>query len=145
MGSVGRTTRESPVKAKRARRLRWLLLTFLTAIGGWVVYQLVGFLVVLASGGSAGLLRMLFGAYAALAAGFLFCALLTRVAPARRYTVAVGLVFVTVAVAAALMVDDGSEAGSVPAVLLGISLVVGAFGYALRVRGFSETVSGSDT
>ncbi|MBT8477864.1 MAG: hypothetical protein KJO06_03030 [Gemmatimonadetes bacterium] len=132
------------MKARRARRLRWLLLALLTAIGGWVVYQLGGFLVLLASGGSAGLLRMLLSAYAALAVGFLFCAFLTRLAPARRYTVAVGLVFVTVLVAAVWMIDDGSDAGPVPAVLLGISLVVGAFGYALRVRGFSETVSGGD-
>ncbi|MCK5446877.1 MAG: hypothetical protein KAJ43_01985, partial [Gemmatimonadetes bacterium] len=137
-------TRERPVNAKRARLLRWLVLVLLTAVGGWIVYLLGGVLVALAAGGSAGLIRMLVGAYAALAAGFLFCALLTRLAPGRRYTVAVGLVFVTVVVAAALMLDDKSEAGPIPAVLLGISLVVGAFGYALRVRGFSETVSGRE-
>jgi hypothetical protein len=132
------------VNAKRPRLLRWLFLALATAAGGWVVYQLSGLLVTLAAGGSAGLIRMLAGAYAALAAGFLFCALLTRLAPGRRYTVAVGLVFVTVVVAAALMLDDNSEGGLIPAVLLGISLVVGAFGYALRVRGFSETVSGRE-
>jgi len=132
------------VNAKRARLLRWLVLVLLTAVGGWIVYLLGGVLVALAAGGSAGLIRMLVGAYAALAAGFLFCALLTRLAPGRRYTVAVGLVFVTVVVAAALMLDDKSESGPIPAVLLGISLVVGAFGYALRVRGFSEAVSGRE-
>ncbi|MCK5482414.1 MAG: hypothetical protein KAJ13_01880, partial [Gemmatimonadetes bacterium] len=137
-------TRERPVNAKRARLLRWLVLVLLTAVGGWIVYLLGGVLVALAAGGSAGLIRMLVGAYAALAAGFLFCALLTRLAPGRRYTVAVGLVFVTVVVAAALMLDDKSESGPIPAVLLGISLVGGAFGYALRVRGFSETVSGRE-
>ncbi len=132
------------MNAKRARLLRWLVLVLLTAVGGWIVYLLGGVLVALAAGGSAGLIRMLVGAYAALAAGFLFCALLTRLAPGRRYTVAVGLVFVTVVVAAALMLDDKSESGPIPAVLLGISLVVGAFGYALRVRGFSEAVSGRE-
>jgi len=132
------------VKAKRAGLLPWLILVLMTVVGGWIVYQLGGLLVDLAAGGSAGLVRLLVGAYAALAAGFLFCALLTRLAPKRRYTVAVGLVFVSVVIAAALMLDDRAEAGPIPAVLLGISLVVGAFGYALRVRGFSETVSGRE-
>lgn len=129
---------------KRVRLLRWLILAVASAAGGWIVFQISGLLVTMAAGGSAGLLRILLGAYAALAAGFLFCALLTRIAPGRRYTVAVGLVFVTVIVAAALMLDEGTDAGPIPAVLLGISLVVGAFGYALRVRGFSETISGRE-
>jgi cell division protein FtsX len=50
-----------------------------------------------------------------------------------------------VVIAAALMLADTPEAGPIPAVLLGISLVIGAFGYALRVRGFSETVSGRES
>lgn len=132
------------MKAKRAGLLPWLILVLMTVVGGWIVYQLGGLLVDLAAGGSAGLVRLLVGAYAALAVGFLFCALLTRLAPKRRYMVAVGLVFVTVVIAAALMLDDRPEAGPIPAVLLGISLVIGAFGYALRVRGFSETVSGRE-
>jgi hypothetical protein len=138
------TSGEIAVKAKRAGPLPWLVLVLMTVVGGWIVYQLGGVLVDLAAGGSAGLVRLLVGAYAALAAGFLFCALLTRLAPKRRYTVAVGLVFVTVVIAAALMLDDRAGAGPIPAVLLGISLVIGAFGYALRVRGFSEAVSGRD-
>lgn len=133
------------MKAKRGGLLPWLVLVLMTLVGGWIVYQICGLLVDLAAGGSAGLLRLLVGAYAALAAGFLFCALLTRLAPKRRYTVAVGLVFVTVVIAAALMLAETPEAGPIPAVLLGISLVIGAFGYALRVRGFSETVSGRDS
>ena len=108
------------------------------------MYRLGGFLVGIAGDGSPGLLRMLLAAYAALAAGFLFSAALTRLAPARRYTVAVGLVFVMVLVAAALMLGQRPQAGPLPAALLGTSLVVGAFGYALRVRGFSETVSGRE-
>ena len=83
------------MKAKRGGLLPWLVLVLMTVIGGWFVYQLCGLLVDLAAGGSGGLVRLLVGAYAALAAGFLFCALLTRLAPRRRYTVAVGLVFVT--------------------------------------------------
>jgi hypothetical protein len=133
------------VKAKRGGLLPWLFLVLMTIVGGWIVYQICGLLVDLAAGGSAGLLRLLVGAYAALAAGFLFCALLTRLAPRRRYAVAVGLVFVSVVIAAALMLAETPHAGPVPAVLLGISLVIGAFGYALRVRGFSEAVSGRDS
>jgi hypothetical protein len=83
---------------------------------------------------------MLLGAYAALAAGYSFGAVLTRIAPGRRYVVAVSLVFVTVVIAAAMMFRYSANAGPVPPVLLGTSLVVGAFGHALRVRGFSEAV-----
>jgi hypothetical protein len=132
------------VKAKRGGLLPWLVLVLMTLVGGWIAYQICGLLVDLAAGGSAGLLRLLVGAYAALAAGFLFCAFLTRLAPKRRYTVAVGLVFVTVGIAAALMLAQTPDAGPIPSVLLGISLVIGAFGYALRVRGFSEAVSGRE-
>lgn len=132
------------MNAKRPGLLRWLVLALGSAVGGWVLYQVSGGIVSLAGGGSAGLIRMLIGAYAALAAGFLFCLLLTRLAPSRRYTVAVGLVFVAVVVAAALILYDRWDAGPTATVLVGISLVVGAFGYALRVRGFSETMSGRD-
>ena len=132
------------MKTKRGGLLPWLVLVLMTVVGGWFVYQLGGLLVDLAAGGSGGLVRLLVGAYAALAAGFLFCALLTRLAPRRRYIVAVSLVFVTVVIAAALMLADRAQSEPIPAVLLGISLVIGAFGYALRVRGFSETVSGRE-
>jgi hypothetical protein len=129
------------LKEKRPRLLSWLFLVLVTAGGGWSVYLLGGVLVTVSSNGSPALLWMLVGAYAALAAGFLAAAILTRFAPGRRYAVAVGQVFVMVGVAAALMLDGSGEAGPLPAALLGTSLVVGAFGYALRVRGFSETVS----
>lgn len=132
------------MKAKPAQLLRWFFLVLLTAVGGWLAYRLGGILVTLASNGSLGFLRLLVAAYAALVSGYLFSALITSVAPGRRYTVAVALVFVTVIVAAALMLDDRSEVGPIPSVLLGLSLVVGAFGHALRVRGFSETVSGRE-
>lgn len=132
------------MKAKRTGILRWLLLVLVTVVGGWFAFRLGGLLVLLAAGGSPALLRLLLGAYAALASGYVFAAVVTQIAPGRRYAVAVALVFVTVTVAAALMLEDNSEGGPIPAVLLGISLVVGAFGYALRVRGFSETVSGRE-
>lgn len=132
------------MKAKQARLLRWLLLVLGTVVAGWLVYQLGGLLVNLASGGSGGLLRMLLGAYAALAAGYFFGAGLTPIAPGRRYVVAVSLVFVTVVIAAAMMLRYSASVGPIPPVLLGTSLVVGAFGYALRVRGFSEAVLGRE-
>jgi len=132
------------VKEKQARLLRWLLLVLVTAVGGWLAYRFCGLLVALASGGSLGFLRLLVGAYAALVSGYVFSSLITRIAPGRHYAVAVALVFVTVIMAAALMLADRSDVGPLPPVLLGTSLVVGAFGYALRVRGFSETVSGRE-
>jgi hypothetical protein len=124
--------------------LRWAILAILTGVGGWIMHQLGELLVELVAGGSPGVLRTLLAAYAALASGFLFSALLTRLAPARRYMVAVGMVFVMVLVAATLMLGHRPQTGPLPTVVLGISLVVGAFGYALRVRGFSETVSGRE-
>jgi hypothetical protein len=130
---------------KRGSLSSWILLVMVTAVAGWVTYHLGGWMVRLAAAGRPALLWLLAGAYAALAMGFLFTALLTRLAPARRYTVAVGLVFVMVAVAGWLIFDFSSETGPVPASLLGISLVVGAFGYALRVRGFSGRFSGRDS
>ena len=132
------------MKAEQTRVLRWLLFVLITVVGGWFAYRLGGHLVLLAVGGSPGFLRLLLGAYAALASGYVFAAVVTRIAPGRRYAVAVALVFVAVIVAAALMLEDNSEGGAIPAVLLGTSLVVGAFGHALRVRGFSETVSGRE-
>jgi hypothetical protein len=124
--------------------LRWFLFVLVTVVGGWFVYRLGGFLVLLAADGSPTFLRLLLGAYAALASGYVFAAVVTQIAPGRRYAVAVSLVFVTVLVAAALMLEDDSEDVAIPAALLGTSLVVGAFGHALRVRGFSETVSGRE-
>lgn len=132
------------MKARGARRIRWLLVAVLTVGGGWLVHWTAGWLIGQAAGDSAGFFRLLLGSYAALAAGFFFSAALTRLAPGRRYKVAVALVFVMVVVAAVLMLDDSGDAGPVPAVLLGISLVIGAFGQALRVRGFSETVAGRE-
>lgn len=132
------------MKAKQTGFLRWLLLVLGTVVAGWLVYQLGGLLVNLAAGGSGGLLRMLLGAYAALAAGYLFAAVLTPIAPGRSYVVAVSLVFVTVVIAAAMMLRHSANAGPIPPVLLGTSLVVGTFGYALRVRGFSEAVLGRE-
>lgn len=132
------------MKAERPGLQRWLVLALGTVAGGWVSYALGGVLVGVALGGSAGFLRLLLAAYAALAAGFLITALVTRLAPGRRYVVAVALVFVMVVVAAALMLRYSSEAGPLPAVLLGTALVVGAFGSAIRVRGFSESISGRE-
>jgi hypothetical protein len=129
------------VERVKIRRLRWIAFLFATAIGGGLAYLLGGFLVVLAQGESLSLLRLLVSAYGALAAGYAFSAGVSRVAPGRRYAVSVTLVFVTVIVAAVLMLGRPSDQSPIAAVLLGTSLVVGAFGHALRVRGFSEAVS----
>ncbi len=132
------------MKAKQVRLLRWMAFLAVSGLAGWALYHLGDLLVSVASAGSVSFLRLLLAAYAALASGYLFSAVLTPIAPGRRYTSAVGLVFVVVVVAAALMLQE-KDAGPIPSVLLGLSLVVGAFGYALRVRGFSEAVSMRDS
>lgn len=128
----------------RAELVRWLFLPVFTAAAGWLTYEVVDLLVQVASRGSNGFLRLLLTAYAALTAGFLFAAFLTRLAPRRRYPVAVALVFVVTGVAVALMQRAAAEAAPIPTVLLSTSLVLGAFGYAIRRRGFSDSVSGWD-
>ena len=132
------------MNAKQVRLLRWLALAVIAGVAGWALYRLGVILVSVASIGSASFLRLLLAAYASLVAGYLFSAVLTPIAPGRRYTAAVGLVFVVVVVAATLMLQE-NDAGPIPSVLLGLSLVVGSFGYALRVRGFSEAVSTRDS
>jgi hypothetical protein len=116
----------------------------MTAVAGTATYFLMGWLVRLAAGGEPALIWLLAGAYAALGTGFLVTALLARLAPKGRYLVAVALVFVMVGIAGALIFGLSGETGPIPASLLGTSLVVGAFGYALRVRGFSEAISGRE-
>lgn len=131
--------------AKRTRPSSWIPLGVMTGLASVGTYYLTAWLVRLAAGGEPAVVWLLGGAYSALAAGFLVTALLTRLAPSRRYVVAVTLVFVMVGIAGALIFALSHEAGPVSASLLGISLVVGAFGYALRVRGFSEAVSGRES
>jgi multisubunit Na+/H+ antiporter MnhB subunit len=130
------------VKGKQARLLRWAILVIVTGAGGWLAYLLGLFLLDVSQGQPLGFVRLLIAAYVALAAGYMFSSVVNRVAPGKRYTVAVGLVFVMLGVAAALMLRKESPGGALPAVLLGTSLVVGAIGYALRVRGFTETATG---
>lgn len=125
--------------------LRWVSLLVASAAGAGLVFWLGGFLLDSVFYESLGVIPLLLAAYAALAAGYVFTAVGTRLAPRRRYTVAVGLVFVMVAVAAALMLRESATEGPFPAALLGTSLVVGAFGYALRVRGFTEAITGRES
>ena len=124
--------------------MRWALFILAAAAGSWLGYILGGLVLDSLLAGSLGLVRLLIASYAALAAGYLFSALVSRMAPGRRYPVAVALVFVTVLVAAALMLRDSAADGPLPAVFLGTSLVVGAFGYALRTRGFTEAITGRE-
>lgn len=120
------------------------MLVAVAAAGGWVLYRTGGLVLDSVLAGSLGLVRVLLSAYVALAAGFLFAAFATRLAPARRYWVAVGVVFLTAGVAVALMLRDSPTEGPLPAVLIGTSLVLGSFGYALRRRGFTEAITGRE-
>lgn len=132
------------MQGKQTRLLRWATFGIVAAVGGWLTYLIGGVVLDSYFAGSLGILIVLAGLYSALAVGYLFAAFVSRVAPGRRYQVAVSLVFIMVAVAAALMLRNRSSVEPLPGVLLGLSLVVGSVGYALRVRGFTEAVTGRE-
>lgn len=132
------------MERKQTRPTQWAILVAVTVAGAWAVYVVGALALDSTLAGSLGVVRLLVAAYVALAAGYLFSALATRLAPRRRYHVAVGLVFAAVLVAAALMLRESSEEGPLAAVLVGTSLVVGSFGNALRIRGFTEAITGRE-
>jgi hypothetical protein len=110
----------------------------LASTGGWLAYVLAGRLVDVLGGGSDDWRLVLLVTYGFILFGYVFAALVTRIAPTRRYTVAVSLVFVTLLVAAALALEGGE--GSLAAAVFGVGLVIGSVGFALRLRGFTERV-----
>ena len=75
-------------------------------------------------------------AYAYMAAGFVFAGTATKLAPGRRTTVA--LAMIGVALGGALVLVLREEYGFAASVVFGLSLLAGAIGYALRLRGFTE-------
>ncbi len=124
---------DRPLKA-----VRWGLVLGLASTGGWLAYVLAGRLVDVLGGGSDDWRLVLLVTYGFILFGYVFAALVTRIAPTRRYTVAVSLVFVTLLVAAALALEGGE--GSLAAAVFGVGLVIGSVGFALRLRGFTERV-----
>jgi hypothetical protein len=77
-------------------------------------------------------------AYAYLAAGFVFAGTATKLAPERRSTVALSMI--GIALGGALILVLRADYGFAASVIFGLSLLAGAIGYALRLRGFSEAV-----
>jgi hypothetical protein len=75
-------------------------------------------------------------AYAYLAAGFVFAGTATKLAPARRAIVALSMI--GIALGGALVLVLRGDHGFAASVIFGLSLLAGAIGYALRLRGFSE-------
>ena len=77
--------------------------------------------------------------YAYLAAGFVFAGTATKLVPERRTTVAMSMIGIALGGALILILrgDHGFAAG----VIFGLSLLAGAVGYALRLRGFSEALT----
>lgn len=120
--------------------LRWLAVPVAAGSGAWLASFLSEVLLHLVQRDGFFLARLLVAGYVSLAAGFMFNWTVTHIAPKGRYFVAVALVFVMVVVAGVLMRNQAPDGDPLPAVLLGTSLVVGAFGYAVRVRGFTEPV-----
>jgi hypothetical protein len=77
-------------------------------------------------------------AYAYLAAGFVFAGTATKLAPARRTTVALSMI--GIALGGALILILRGDHGFAASVIFGLSLLAGAIGYALRLRGFSDAL-----
>lgn len=77
-------------------------------------------------------------AYAYMAAGFVFAGTATKLAPERRSTVALSMI--GIALGGALILVLRGDYGFAASVIFGLSLLAGAIGYALRLRGFSEAV-----
>jgi hypothetical protein len=78
-------------------------------------------------------------AYAWMAAGFVFAGTTTKLAPASRTRVA--QLMIGVAFAGALILVLRGEYGIAAGVVFGLSLLAGAVGYALRLRGFTEAIN----
>lgn len=129
------------MERERTRQVRWIASLIAMLIGGGVAYWLGSLLLELPQGDHPSFVRLLISAYGALVAGYVFTAGVARLAPGRRYPVSVALVFATVLVAAGLMLGRPSDQAPLSSVLLGVCFVLGAFGHALKVRGFSESVS----
>lgn len=77
-------------------------------------------------------------AYAYMAAGFVFAGIATKLAPGRRTTVALSMI--GIALGGALILVLRGDHGFAANVIFGLSLLAGAIGYALRLRGFSEAL-----
>lgn len=77
-------------------------------------------------------------AYAHIAAGFVFAGTVTKIAPDRRTKVA--LAMIGVALGAALLLLFRGDYGFGANLVFALSLLAGAIGYALRLRGFSEAL-----
>lgn len=77
-------------------------------------------------------------AYAYLAAGFVFAGTATKLAPARRTIVALSMI--GIALGGALVLVVRGDHGFAASAIFGLSLLAGAIGYALRLRGFSEAL-----
>ena len=77
-------------------------------------------------------------AYAYLAAGFVFAGTATKLAPGRRTTVALSMI--GIALGGALILVLRGDHGFAASAIFGLSLLAGAIGYALRLRGFSEAL-----
>lgn len=78
-------------------------------------------------------------AYAYMAAGFVFAGTATKLAPGRRTTVAMSMI--GIALAGALILVLRGDHGLAASLVFGLSLLAGAVGYSLRLRGFSDVLA----
>ena len=122
---------------RTTRILRWLLLLPAAAAAGWVIYVAAGQLIQILDLAPPHWAWILIKLYAYLFIGFLFTAVGTKMAPNHKNGVTYGLLFVCVAVGAWVMFTcpDGVAVG----ITLGLAIVAGGSGYAIRIRGFGPT------
>lgn len=78
-------------------------------------------------------------AYAWMGTGFVFAGTTTKLAPGARTRVA--QVMIGVALAGAIALTVRGQYGFAAGLAFGFCLLAGAVGYALRLRGFSETIN----
>ena len=78
-------------------------------------------------------------AYAWMAAGFVFAGTATKLAPGARTRFA--QLMIAIALAGALLLVVRGQYGLAASVVFGLSLLAGAVGYALRLRGFTEPIN----
>jgi hypothetical protein len=78
-------------------------------------------------------------AYTYMLVGFVFAGTATKLVPDRRSTVA--LLMIGVSLGLALLLVLRSEHGFAASLVFGLSLLAGAVGYSLRLRGFTDAVN----
>jgi hypothetical protein len=115
---------------------RWVLALPLAAFAGWLIWLAVSAGLDAFGVGPPDWRYFLVTAYGYLAIGFLVAGIATKLAPRRRSAVSLVMVGIALGVAFVLALSDRN--GGAADLVFGLSLLAGAVGYAVRLRGFTE-------